>query len=343
MFNSLRIVLLITIFIPVLLSGQNVKRDSFYVATWNVENFYDTFNDEAIDDEEFLPESAKRWTDDRYEWKTDNLVKVINFMNNGCGPDILALEEIENINVLKKLIYKMRDRDYIAVHRNSPDLRGIDVGLMYDRKIFDIENVETIHVELADGHPTRDILYTVLINKKSKEKFHIYVNHWPSRRGGQEKSNINRVAAAKSLKKSLQNLNKTSPNSNIIILGDFNDAPNNESLEKILGASNFNCGKKPENSLLNLSYTKFLNSEGSYLYNGKFDMIDQIIISASLLDGRKSEYECGSFDVINPPFMVNYSGKRKGGAKPTYEGNNYIGGYSDHFPVGAKFISKGKK
>ncbi|PKL82258.1 MAG: hypothetical protein CVV24_11100 [Ignavibacteriae bacterium HGW-Ignavibacteriae-3] len=343
MYFSLRIVLFLSLIASITVSGQNVKRDSFYVATWNVENFYDAVNDTLIDDEEFLPESSKRWTEDRYEWKADNMVKVINFMNNGCGPDILALEEVENIDVMKKLIYKMRDRDYIAVHRDSPDLRGIDVGLMYDRNIFTIEKVETIRVELPNGNPTRDILYTVLINKKSKEKIHVYVNHWPSRRGGQEKSNVNRITAANVLKKNLDNLYKTSPNSNVIILGDFNDAPDDESIEKILGAKNFDCGKKPENLFLNLAYPKFVNKEGSYLYDGKFDMIDQIIISSSFLDGKKSDYECGSFSVINPPFMVYESGKRKGGAIPTYEGNKYVGGYSDHFPVGAKFISKGKK
>lgn len=338
-----RVIFLSVMILPFVLTAQTVRRDSFYVASWNLENLYDTVNDTLKNDEEFLPGSAKRWNDERFDRKLDNLVKVINYMNNGCGPDILALEEVENINVVKRLIYKMRDRDYIVVHRNSPDKRGIDVALIYDRNIFSIESVASLHVELPNGNPTRDILHAVLIFKKNKEKIHLYTNHWPSRIGGEEKSNINRVTAAKVLKSSLDTLARTSPKSNIIILGDFNDEPNNESVQSVLGAKDFECIKGRNNGLLNLSYKKFLNKEGSYLYGGKFDMIDQIIISSTYLDGKNSEYLCDSFSVIKPPFMVFDKGKRKGGAIPTYSGTEYIGGFSDHFPVGAKFILKGSK
>ncbi|MFA5806679.1 MAG: hypothetical protein WC879_18765, partial [Melioribacteraceae bacterium] len=206
-----------------------------------------------------------------------------------------------------------------------------------------IDSVSTLYVELPNGKPTRDILHVVLIYRKNKEKVHLYVNHWPSRRGGEQKSNINRIVAASVLKKSLAALTKTSPNSNIIIIGDFNDEPNNESVEKVLGASDFECANPSKNLLLNLAYKKFTNHEGSYLYGRKFNMIDQIIISYSFLDGKRSEYECNSFSVIKPQFMVFKEGKRKGGAIPTFEGSQYIGGFSDHFPVGAKFIIKGKK
>ena len=111
----------------------------------------------------------------------------------------------------------------------------------------------------------------------------------------------------------------------------------------VLGAKDFECAKQPKNILLNLAYKKFNNKEGSYLYNGKFDMIDQIIISSTFLDGKKSEYECNSFNVLKPSFMVFEKGNRKGGAIPTFKGTEYIGGFSDHFPVGAKFIIKGRK
>ncbi len=338
-----RIVFIFVLFISLTVSGQNVKKDSFYVANWNLENLYDVSDDTLKNDDEFLPGSVKRWNDERYDHKINNITKVINFMNHGCGPDILAMEEVENINVVKKLIYNMRDRDYIVAHRDSPDRRGIDVALLYDRNIFTIDSLAALHVELPDSNPTRDILHVVLIHKMSKEKIHIYVNHWPSRTGGEERSNINRVTAAEVLRKSLDTLAQTSHNSNVIILGDFNDEPNNESVEKILDAKDFECKKQSKNIFLNLAYKKFLNNEGSYLYKGKFDMIDQIIISSTFLDGKKSEYDCNSFEVIKPPFMVFEEGKRKGGAIPTYEGNKYIGGFSDHFPVGAKFIFKNKK
>jgi hypothetical protein len=237
----------------------------------------------------------------------------------------------------------MRDRDYIVVHRDSPDLRGIDVALMYDRNVFNIDNIEKLQVKLPDGNPTRDILHVILIHKKSKEKIHVYVNHWPSRTGGETKTNINRVTAANVLKSNLDLLSKKEPNANIIILGDFNDNPNDESIEKILGAKDFECKTQAKNIYLNLAYRKFSMKQGSYFYNGKFDMIDQVIISSTFLDGRKFEYDCGSFEIVKPPFMIVQEGKRKGGAIPTYEGNRYLGGFSDHFPVAAKFVFKGAK
>ncbi|MCX6167849.1 MAG: hypothetical protein NTX65_00795 [Ignavibacteriales bacterium] len=338
-----RIVFILVLLISLTVNGQIVKKDSFYVANWNLENLYDTEDDTLKNDEEFLPGSDKRWNNERYDHKINNITRVLNYMNHGCGPDIIAMEEVENINVVKKLIYNMRDHDYIVAHRDSPDRRGIDVALMYDRNVFKIDSLAALHVELPNGNPTRDILHVVLIHKKDKEKFHIYVNHWPSRTGGVEKSNINRLAAASVLKKSLDTLAQTSPKSKVIILGDFNDEPNNESVEKILGAEDFDCKKQSKNAFLNLAYKKFSNEEGSYLYKGKFDMIDQIIISSTLIDGKKFKYDCNSFEIIKPPFIVFEEGNRKGGAIPTYEGNKYIGGYSDHFPIGAKFIYRKNK
>jgi len=337
-----KVSLVLIFFIPFISNCQNVQRDSFYVANWNLENLFDMIDDSVKNDKEFLPDSPHQWNDEKYEQKLTNLAKVINYMNNGCGPDILAVEEAENINVLKRLIYKLRDRDYMVAHRDSPDARGIDVGLLYDRSIFDIDSLAAIHVELPNHNPTRDILHVVLIHKKSKEKIHVYANHWPSRRGGEQKSNINRVAAAEVLKSSLDTLESTSPKSNVIILGDFNDEPNNESVEQSLGAKDFNCWTSANLSLVNLAYKKFSNKEGSYIFGGKFDMIDQIIISTTFLDGKRLEYECDSFDVIKPTFMISKSGNRKGGGIPTFSGNIYVGGYSDHYPVGAKFRMKGK-
>jgi len=339
----IKVSLILILFLPSISNCQNVQRDSFYVANWNLENLYDIINDPIKDDKEFLPDSPRQWNEDKYEHKLTNLAKVINYMNNGCGPDILAVEEVENINVLKRLIYKLRDRDYIVAHRDSPDARGIDVGLLYDRSIFEIDSLAAIHVELPDHNPTRDILHVILIHKKSEEKIHVFVNHWPSRRGGEQKSNINRVSAAEVLRSSLDTLASTSPSSNVIILGDFNDEPNNESIEQYLGAKDFNCGSETNLTFVNLAYKKFLNNEGSYLFDKKFDMIDQIIISATFLDGKHLEYECNSFDVIKPSFMISQEGNRKGGAIPTFNGNIYVGGYSDHYPVGAKFRVKEKK
>ncbi len=334
------LVLLVSAFQKIL--AQSAAQDSFYVANWNLENLFDTVDDPNKNDDEFLPGSKKLWNDYRFEKKIYNLSRVINFMNEGCGPDIFAVEEVENINVLKNLIYNLTSRDYVIVHRDSPDERGIDVALIYDRSIFLIDSVAALQVELPSRYPTRNILHVVLIHKKSQTKIHVYVNHWPSRRGGEMKSEPNRIAAASVLRASLDTLASTAPNSKVIIIGDFNDNPNNESIVKTLGTQNYDCkqAELPKKNLVNLAYKKFENGEGSYLFKERWDMIDQIIISKSFFEKKEITYGCNSFEIIKPDFMVFKEGKRKGGAVPTYEGNIYIGGYSDHFPVGAKFYVK---
>ena len=339
--NKLRIslVFLVFAFANISIKGQLYEPgDAVFIASWNVENLFDTDDDPKTNDVEFTPESKKQWTEDRLEHKLNNLTKVINYMNDGCGPDIIGFEEVENINVLKRLSYKMPDRDYIICHRDSPDRRGIDASLIYDRNVFDIVDLVPIHVKIPTGYPTRDILHVTLLHKKSKTKLHVFVNHWPSRSGGEEKSEPNRIAVAKYLRAVVDSLMKRNSDRQIICIGDFNDEPNNQSIEKILKADDFDCSpKKYKNSqLLNLAYEDFNEGIGSYLYKTDWNMIDQIIISNGLFDGKNLEYKCGSFEVVKPEFMQEKEGKRTGAPKPTYEGNKYIGGYSDHFPVGAK-------
>lgn len=313
--------------------------NTFYVASWNVENLFDTFNDPNTIDEDFLPESDNQWTEDRFQQKLVNLAKVINYMNDGCGPDVLGLVEIENINVLKWLVYKFKDRDYIIAHRDSPDQRGIDAALIFDRKVFGIVDIDTIRVNIPTGTPTRYILHVTLKYLRDDSIVHFFVNHWPSRRGGEVKSEQNRIAAAKMLKKELEKIFDADKSSNVIMMGDFNDEPDNKSITQILGAHDFDCdSKKVDGTLLNLSFKTKANGGGSYLFGSTWNMIDQMIISPGLNDGKNLEYVCNSFKVIKPEFMIAKEGDRKNGPLPTYSGNRYLGGYSDHFPIGAKFI-----
>lgn len=320
---------------------QTVNKETLYFAQFNVENLFDALDDPETNDAEFLPESDKFWTEGKVNMKLNNLAKVISYMNNGKGPDVLGIEEVENFNMMKRLCYALQGRDYISAHRDSKDARGIDVGLIYDRKVFQIEDLKTIEVLLPTKYPTRDILHVTLKHKKSGEIIHFFVNHWPSRLGGKEKSDVNRAAAAGTLKSALELLFEESPNANVVLLGDFNDEPQDESILKVLNAQDFKCGVKHEsNTLLNLAYKKAEHEDGSYLYARNWDMIDQIIVSSALNDGKGIEYECDSYEIVKPDYMIIESGDRKGGALPTYMGKKYIGGFSDHFPVGASFYIK---
>ena len=333
------IIILLLLFVTFTTAQIKEYDNSFYVASWNVENLFDTFNDPNTNDEDFLPESNNQWTEDRYLQKLTNLAKVINYMNNGCGPDVLGLVEVENINVLKWLTYKFKDRDYIIAHRDSPDLRGIDAALIFDRKVFGIVDIDTIRVNIPTGTPTRYILHVTLKLLRDNSVVHFFINHWPSRRGGEVKSEQNRIAAARTLRKELDKLFMNDKNSNVIMMGDFNDEPNNKSIIQVLKANDFVCeNRKYEGELLNLSYSVQKKGEGSYLFGSTWNMIDQMIISPSLNDGHNLEYICNSFTVIKPEFMIAKEGDRKNGPLATYSGNRYLGGYSDHFPIGASFI-----
>ena len=330
-----------------LLRAQNTKGHLF-VANWNLENLYDTMDDPKIDDNEFLPDSAKHWTYERYQTKLKHLARVIEDMNNGKGPDILGVEEVENILVIKELIYKIKtkNRDYITAHIDSPDNRGIDASLIFDRTKLEIDTIIALHVTLPDKWPTRDVLWVRLILKSNmKDTLNVFVNHWPSRIGGEEKSEPNRIAAANVLKAKTDSLLKANENTQVIIVGDFNDEPANKSIRTILGANPFNCGLKkivPKNELFDLASMLSSKGEGTYLYKTNWNMLDQIIVSGNMINLGNIYYNCDSFSIFKPVYMITKEGDKKGAALSTFEWNTYIGGYSDHYPVTADFIIKGK-
>ncbi len=329
----------IVLLIFISLTSCQSKSDTIYVATWNLENLFDTVDDPNTIDEEFLPDGSKKWTPEKLEVKLENIAKLIKYMNAGKGPDILGVQEVEHEHLLKTLTEKYyNERNYKIAYAESKDGRGIDNGLIYDDDIFDLVNIETIEVPLENSYPTRYILHVELV--AGAENLHLYVNHWPSRRGGAEKSEPKRITAAQVLRNSVDKLIEKDGIDNLILIGDFNDEPENESINITLNAIDFECEKQSADnkSLYNLAYKESEKKLGSYFYRGDWDMIDQIIISKDALIKPGLSYVCGSFEIIRPKFAVTERGQYRGAAIPTYGGKNYLGGYSDHFPVGAKFI-----
>ncbi len=312
-----------------------ISSEEIYFASWNVENLFDISDDPEKDDDEFTPESEREWDELKFQRKIINLSKVIQHMNEGKAPDVFALQEVENILVCKHLVYELGVRDYIICHRQSPDNRGIDNALFYDRNIFDIVKVEAIPVHLPSGNPTRDILYVVLKRKAGENLLHFFVNHWPSRSGGVTESQQNRIEAALTLKRTVTAIKDSSENAEIIIMGDFNDEPGDTSLHGVLSAKKEDVNG---NGMINTTFSKFEEGLGTYLYKKDWNMLDQIIISSSLLDGKNYEYIADSFEIIKPEFMITKEGDYAGSAIPTFGGKKYLAGFSDHFPIGAKFI-----
>lgn len=296
---------------------------------YNVENLFDIDNDTLTADDEFTPDGVRRWSFTRWNQKTNRIAKVIIASGEEQGVGMVGLCEIENRNVLNRLVFDspLRNLKYSIIHKESPDKRGIDVALLYKPKVYQPLENRFIPVTLAGDttYKTRDILYTkgILLNT---DTLHVFVNHWPSRYGGVSATIPLRCNAAQKLKHITDSVLSKNPNANIVIMGDFNDYPNDESLTKCLGATE-------DGKLINLAMQSA--DEGSYKHNGRWDFLDQFIVSRHLVYNVNSGLKIGSPQkVVILPFLLEPDEKFTGN-KPfrTFDGYKYRGGYSDHLPV----------
>jgi predicted extracellular nuclease len=337
-------VLFVVVIFPGLISCQT-ENDTLFIAFWNLQNLFDTIDDKAINDESFLPDGEMEWTEDRLDKKMYNLSRVIRTMNDGNGPDILGVCEVENQAVLDDMVNRfLSDLEFKTAYLESPDNRGIDNGLIFKKEKFKLLNVQADTVHLADNWPTRLIYGANLLTKENK-KITVFVNHWPSRGGGgQQVTEPKRIIAAKTLRDAVDRIFGIDSLANIFIMGDFNDDPVNVSIFETLKAYPIKCDSvraelemNGVSGLFNLSYQAFENGEGSYKYRDTWNMLDQIIVSGSIIIGDDFNYICNSFEVFKPELIITKSGQYKGTPFPTYAGSRYLGGYSDHFPVVSKF------
>ncbi len=319
--------ILVLLIIQLTSCAQNSNKEKpskiYTIAFYNVENLFDTIDNPKTRDEEFTPTGRKKWNTEKYLTKLNHLSKVISGIDKEL-PLIVGLCEIENKTVVEDLIKTkfLKKGKYKIVHDESPDFRGIDNALIYKKKGFDYLYHKAIPVKLKDNSRfiTRDILYVKGLIKK--DTFHIFVNHWPSRRGGQAKSEHKRIQAAKTLKLIVDSIYNVNPESNIIIMGDFNDEPNDKSIQELTKSENL--------TNLTAKYTK--KGEGTYHYwkTKEWNKLDQIIISskfhASKANSIKVEYQ-----IFKPNWILIKEGNEMVPSKTFAKG--YNGGYSDHLPV----------
>lgn len=320
-------------------------KKSFLVAQYNVENLFDTIDNPHKNDNEFLPEGRKEWNSKRYWDKQEKISRVIANIDPKHFPDIISLVEIEDIVVLQDLVKQksLAKKSYQIVHHEGPDARGIDCALLYNPKTFKLVSTAFFKVKMEDNNyfKTREILYAKGITK-SKDELHIFVNHWPSRRGGEEKSAPKRKLAASVLRHAVDSIFKIDPQAKVIILGDFNDETDNESIKTILGATADKSRKEPY--LYDMATLQDQNKEGSYYYwrTKEWNMIDQMIISSSLLKATTGLQTIDdNMNIFRPEWILH---KEKNGTmspSKTY-GRGYYGGYSDHLPVYQYFYYKCK-
>jgi len=342
--NTMKINIWSTFILFVLLSNNAISQnkhyseeDYFTIVSYNVENLFDTINNPNKEDDEFTPDSKKNWNSDRYGKKLKDLSKVIASINKNELPELVGLIEIENKNVVKDLVSTkfLRVGGYAIVHEESPDVRGIDVALIYRKEEFKYLEHEkiTIKYDFEPKTTTRDILY-VKGQLKNKEILYVFINHWSSRRKGLEASEPKRVHAAIKLKEKVDSIFQKDKKAKIVIIGDFNDEPTNKSLNQVLGAAN-KLNSKEKMILYNLLFDKHLLGLGTYNYKGNWNMLDNIIVSKSLLSKNHGYRVSTDGAMIFSKRWMLYDNVKVGSLTPnkTYGGPNYYGGVSDHFPV----------
>ena len=320
------------------------------VAFYNLENFYDTLDDPITSDEEFTPKGERNYNSAIYWNKVGKLASVIKKLGTDddkypCpdGAAFIGVAEIENDNVLNDLVRdpQIKDRNYKFVHYDSKDRRSVDVGFLYNPKYFTVLDSKPLFVNLPrgskDAYYTRDVLWVKGLF--DGELVHIYVNHWPSRLGGEERSAPGRAAAALVSKKHSDSIMKADGEQKIIIMGDLNDHPTDPSLVKVLKCKSKIADVK-EGGLFNPWVDLYKSGIGTLAYQDSWGLFDQIVIGSKWLNKKQDGFFFQKQFIFNREFMTENLGRYKGYPMRTWDGLSYRGGYSDHFPTYLVMLKK---
>lgn len=326
------------------ISAQVVGTSKRYRAMfYNVENLFDSFDDSLTKDEEFTPMGARHWTWEKMNSKINGIYKTIVALGEWEPPIFVGLCEVENGYMLYRLTHEtpLLKFDYGIVHRESPDPRGIDVGLLYRKDLFDLQESRFFGVVFPDdpNRKTREILYAKGIIG-GIDTIHVFINHWPSKFGGELESNAGRFAAANTLKQKVDSIRIFYPDARILIMGDFNDEPESTPMVDGLKVC-LNINDKCPSGLVSISAILRSKGEGSYKYQGVWGMIDQLIVSESLLDQKRKIFTSPENASVFKAIFLLEPDDAYIGEKPfrTFVGFKYHGGFSDHLPVYIDLIS----
>ncbi|OIV42620.1 endonuclease [Flavobacterium johnsoniae] len=347
---------LLAFFIISLSNAQSKKYIIHTAAFYNFENLFDIYDDESTNDNEWTPAGAQHWTKEKYEQKLKNLARVISEIGkpeNSNAPTLLACSEVENRGVLEDLVKqeKIADYDYGIIHFDSPDQRGIDVALLYQKKYFrptSYTNIplliyknktliqENNNEDLGDVEVKKDLKNRVFTRDQllitgflEDEEIHIIVNHWPSRSGGEKASSPFREAAGRLNRKIIDSLQQINPMAKVLTMGDLNDGPFNKSVKIALEAK-AKKAEVPEFGVYNPFEEMAGKGMGTLAFRDSWDIFDQIIMTKSFIEPDFSSFKFWKAGIFTKPYLIQTSGKYKG-----YPLRNTLtdAGFSDHFPV----------
>lgn len=312
---------------------------AYTIMFWNVENLYDTLDDPTRSYNAFTPTGEARWTIDKYNRRLDNLSQVFSAISDAHGgfPVLAGLSEVENGSVLKALTGRKRfsGSHYKYVHYESNDARGVDCGLLYRSDKFKLLGSEPVKLVLRSGRPYigRDIL--AAWGTLDGETVIVYVCHFLSRRGGVNASAGFRRAGAETVRDHALEMRKTYPDAKIIIMGDMNDSPRDESLAELLRAGR-NIHSIPPDEYFNPFWQLLDEGQGTSVYGNRWVLYDNIIVSANMIDSLPEKHglhivKCDKDhygEIFRRPFMLH-----KGHPRRAFNGHSFQDGFSDHLPV----------
>ncbi len=328
----------VVIFVSTLsLFAQEKQYQISCVAFYNLENLFDTIDTPEVNDIDFTPKGSYAWTSTKYHNKLENMSSAISQIGGKYAPDgpaVIGVSEVENRQVLEDLVKMpaLKKANYGIVHYDSPDRRGIDVALLYNKEHFTPIKSDPyrLHIDNDSSFRTRDQL--LVEGMLDGDTIYVIVNHWPSRSGGEFRSRPKRVAAAALTKHIADSVMSVNKSAKIIIMGDLNDDPTNESCKETLNAQK-NKEQVVQGGLYNASWSLFAKGIGSLAYRDSWNLFDQIIISYGLLNAETTiGYKFWKSYVFNEDFLTQQEGRYKGYPKRTHAGGSYLNGYSDHFP-----------
>ena len=307
------------------------------VGFYNIENLFDTIDDPNTNDAEFLPNGKNAWNTEKYLCKLKNMSEAISTIGTDYvkeGAAVLGLAEVENRHVVEDLVAQpaIKDRNYQIVHYDSPDRRGIDVAFIYNPRYFKLTGSKKYRTVIPDKPDffTRDqLLVSGLLDG---EPMHFIVMHWPSRYGGEKYSRPNRIAAATLCRHIADSLIAIDPNAKIVMMGDYNDYPNNVSVTQYLRASG-NMKKMNDGDFYNPMFELHKNGIGSNYYHDVPGVLDQMVITPGLLPTDFETYQFKFAKIHNKEMLKQHGGRYNAYPFRTFSGSQWIGGYSDHFPV----------
>ena len=303
---------------------KNVVDQPLSVGFWNVENLFDLEDNPDKNDDEFALGGRKKVDQQIYDLKIKHSSEVLQDLN----VDVLGLCEVENYKVLSDLNNAYKERNYEIIHYESPDNRGIDNALLYDKNRFSIISSRAIENKLKNGGPTRDVLY--VLGEYNNARLHIFVNHWPSNYGGKEKAIPKRTETAELIIKEIKNILSVEKSAEIILIGDFNEDPDEKNI-MLLEKVGLTSLMKPM-----LGKPKV----GTYVYRGEDSFLDQIIVNDHLQDEEGLSIVEESTYILDLPKYRQQEGNYKHYPYRFWAGNRLLGGYSDHLAVKVEIIHK---